>query len=168
MTTRCPLCGKEANIAGQETAGHITRGICPACVQGAGNAAGTVLLEAIAAPILLMQGNPRQVVTANRQALALFGKELSEVEGHRGGEVFDYVLSFTEAGCGKDVNCEGCPIKDAIVDTFTSGHPHQGVAATLQVKKTGSSEHRLLQVSTEKVGELALVRIERYDRTDQR
>ena len=124
-------------------------------------------LEEINGPVLLMQGNPRQVVTANRQALDLFGKEACEVEGHRGGEVFDCVHSFTETGCGKDVNCEGCPIKDAVVDTFTSGSPHQGVVATLQVKKAGGNEHRLVQVSTEKTGKLALVRVERYDRTDE-
>ena len=114
-----------------------------------------------------MQGNPRQVVTANRQALTLFGKELEAVAGHRGGQVFDCVHSFTEAGCGKDQNCEGCSIKDAIVDTFTTGSPHQGVAATLQLKKDGATESRVVQVSTEKIGELALVRIERYDRCDE-
>lgn len=58
------------------------------------------LLEAIDAPILLMQGNPRQVVSANKRALELFGKALREVENHRGGQVFDCVHSFTEAGCG--------------------------------------------------------------------
>lgn len=57
---------------------------------------------------------------------------------------------------------------NAIVDTFNSGRPHQGVAATLQVKKAGGDERRVVQVSTEKLGELALVRIERYDRTDER
>ncbi|HCC54437.1 MAG: hypothetical protein A2505_03485 [Deltaproteobacteria bacterium RIFOXYD12_FULL_55_16] len=99
------------------------------------------LLESINAPILLLQGNPRQVISANRQALALFGKELSEIENHRGGEVFDCVYSFTEAGCGKDPGCEDCPIKNAIVDTFVSGQPHQGVSATLQVKKAGGDEN---------------------------
>lgn len=142
---------------------NISHGICEACVR----LSGTQVLEAIAAPILLMQGNPRQVVTANRQALALFGKELREVEGHRGGQVFDCVYSFTEGGCGKDAGCEACPIKDAIVDTFTTGRPHQGVAATLQLKKGDATESRLVQVSTEKSGELALVRVERYDRCDE-
>lgn len=121
------------------------------------------LLERITVPVLLMQGNPRQVVTANAKALQLFGKELCQVEGHRGGQVFDCVHSFTAAGCGKDVNCEHCPIKNAIVDTFTTATPHSAVSATLQVKKAGRLEYRALQVSTEMVGELALVRIERHE-----
>jgi hypothetical protein len=150
MTEKCNNCVKEREPDKAADAASYSRTI-----------------EAIDGPVLLMQGNPRQVVTANRQALALFGKELSEVEGRRGGEVFDCVLSFTEAGCGKDPGCEGCPIKDAIVDTFSSSRPHQGVAATLQVKKAGGTEDRLVRVSTEKVGELALVRIEGYHRTEQ-
>ena len=120
-------------------------------------------LEAIEAPVLLMQGIPRQVLTANQSALELFGKELRQVEGHRGGQVFDCEHSFSAAGCGMDANCEHCAIKGAIVDTFTTGVPHEAVTATLPVWKAGVAGYRTLQVSTKKVGDLALVRIERYE-----
>lgn len=120
-------------------------------------------IEAIDAPVLLMQGNPRRVVTANRRALALFAKPLHEVEGRRGGEVFDCVHAFSEAGCGKDVNCGPCAIKAAIVDTFDTATPHVGVASALSLRKCDGTKACLLQVSTEKCGDLALVRIDRYD-----
>lgn len=123
----------------------------------------TDFIDAIDAPILLMQGNPRQVVTANRAALALFAKPLHEVEGRRGGEVFDCVHAFTEAGCGKDVNCESCAIKAAIVDTFDTATPHDGVTSGLTLRKADGDKRCVLQVSTEKAGDLALVRIDRYD-----
>ena len=122
-------------------------------------------LIAIEVPVLLMQGNPRQVVTANQRALDLFGKDLRQVEGHRGGQVFDCLHSFSAAGCGMDVNCEHCAIKGAIVDTFTTGARHDAVAATLPVMKAGAPGYRTLQVSTKKIGDLALVRIERYEET---
>ncbi len=125
-------------------------------------------LEAIEAPVLLMQGNPRQVVTANQRALELFGKRLNEVEGRRGGQVFDCEHSFSAAGCGMDEHCEACTIKGAIVATFTTGTPHEAVAATLPVRKAGVAGYRALQVSTEKTGDLALVRIERYEDTATR
>jgi hypothetical protein len=125
-------------------------------------------LIAIGVPALLMEGNPRQVLTANQQALDLFQKTLPEVENHRGGQVFDCLHSFSAAGCGLDANCEHCAIKGAIVDTFTTGMPHEAVAATLPVKKAGVAGYRALQVSTEKIGDLALVRIERYEDTDSR
>jgi len=120
-------------------------------------------LETIPQPVELMQGNPRQVVTANRAALVLFGKPLQEVAGHRGGQVFDCLHSFSAAGCGRDSNCEPCRIRQAIVGTFETGEASHGVAVVLPVRKGGRDETRNLQVSTEKMGDLALVRIERYD-----
>ena len=93
----------------------------------------------------------------------MFRKALPEVENHRGGQVSDCLHSFSAAGCGLDANCEHCAIKGAIVDTFTTGMPHEAVTARLPVVKAGASEYRALQVSTEKIGDLALVRIERYE-----
>lgn len=121
------------------------------------------LIEKIDAAVLLFQGNPRQVVAANTKALQLFEKELHQVQGHRGGEVFDCIHSFTDAGCGKDANCEHCPVKSAIVDTLTNATPHHAVSATLRVIKPGGVASRSIQISTEKMGELALVTIERYE-----
>ena len=164
MTLSCKVCGKKTVPAGQSAERSITCGICAACsLAVSSESSKSELLEAIDAPILLMQGNPRLVITANRRALDLFGKELHEVEGRRGGQVFDCIHSFTEAGCGKDSNCENCKIKNAIVDTFTTARPHSGVSTPLQIKKADGTETCVLQVSTEKVGDLAFVRIERYD-----
>jgi hypothetical protein len=109
-----------------------------------------------------MQPEPRQVYTANKKALELFGKDLSQTEGHRGGEVFDCVHAFTEAGCGKDINCDNCKIKTAIVETFTKGRSFEGVSTPLEIKKNGEINTYLLEVSTERVGDLALVKIEQY------
>ena len=163
MTTECKVCGKETVSASQAAPGSITSGICEACaIQVSATPDSRAVLEAIHAPILLLHGNPRQVVSANRKALRLFGKEIHEVAGHRGGQVFDCIHSFTEAGCGKDVNCENCKIKNAIVDTFNTGNPHAAVSTPLQIRKADGITTRVLQVSTEKVGDMALVRIERY------
>jgi hypothetical protein len=164
MTIICRVCGKEAAPYRQVAQGSISHGVCQMCVRELSGAAdNSTLLESIDASVLLMQGNPRQVVTANRSALKLFEKKLHEVEGHRGGQVFDCIHSFTEAGCGKDINCEHCKIKNAIVDTFTTANSHNGVSTELSVRKAGETKTYILQVSTEKIGDLALVRIDRYD-----
>jgi len=164
MTSSCTLCGRQIVSNAKASRRNITSAICDSCVsQAADTSDYSALLEAIAAPILLMEGNPRQVITANQEALALFEKKPEEVEKHRGGQVFDCVHSFTEAGCGKDANCENCKIKNAIVDTFTSTNPHNGVSTELSIKKANDTRSYVLQVSTEKLGDLALVRIERYD-----
>jgi hypothetical protein len=164
MNQVCRLCGQhEAGLFRSESYA-ITNGICDSCLSQITDADGAKgLLEAIEAPVLLMRGNPRQVITANAKALDLFDKTLPAVEAHRGGEVFDCVHSFTAAGCGLDANCENCKIKHAIVDTFVTATPHCAVSTVLQIMKTGSLEPRTLQVSTERLGDLALVRIERFE-----
>jgi len=164
MAASCRVCGKSIALNGKTAHGNIACEICDGCAaQVSGTSGRRVLLESIDAPVLLMQGNPRQVVTANKQAVALFGKKLPEIENHRGGQVFDCVHSFTEAGCGKDVNCEGCKIKDAIVDTFITANPHHGISAELSIKKANGTKTYVVRVSTEKLGDFALVRVERYD-----
>ena len=145
----------------------VTSGICPDCIEsifGKQNSSITAFINSIDAPILLMQPDPRQVHTANKKACELFEKDLSQIEGHRGGQVFDCVHAFTEMGCGKDENCEDCKIKNSIVDTFTSGKSYDGVSTVLEIKKNNSKKPYVLKVSTEKVGDLALIRIDKYDK----
>lgn len=141
--------------------------ICPACslkMTKSDTSITRALVEAIDAPVLLMQSEPRQVHTANQKALALFGKILCEVEGHRGGEVFDCINSFTEAGCGKDKNCKDCKIKEAVIETLTTGQSFQKVSNQLEIKKANNTNTFDMQVSTERVGEFALLRIDQYGR----
>ena len=164
MTTICKLCGRVIN----GNSGNITHDICAECISNTSSASDYArLIEAVDAPILLMQGNPRQVMSANAKALKVFAKPMQQVADMRGGQVFDCVHSFTEAGCGKDINCEHCAIKNAIVDTFVTGNAHAGVSAPLQVKKADGMKNYTVQVSTEKAGDLALVRIDRYDDQDR-
>ncbi len=163
MAGNCAVCGNP--IAPNTPAARtITFDICDCCVsQVSVTEDYATLLEAIDAPILLMQGNPRQVVTANRMALDLFEKRPEQVESRRGGQVFDCVHSYTEAGCGKDENCANCKIKNAIVDTFTSTNSHKGISTELSIKKADGTRTYALQVSTESLDDLALIRIERYE-----
>jgi hypothetical protein len=163
MTATCKVCGNQKESS-RTAPDSITFGICEACVtQVSATPDSRAVLEAIHAPILLLHGKPRQVVSANKMALRLFGKEIHEFAGHRGGQVFDCIHSFSEAGCGQDANCENCKIKNAIVDTFNTGEPQNGVATTLQIKKSDGIKNYVMQVSTEKAGDLALVRVERFD-----
>jgi len=163
MNVSCTVCGRPIAPNAKISPRNITSAICDNCLlQASGMSDYSTLLEIIGVPVLLMQGNPRQVVAANQKALALFEKKPKDVEGHRGGQVFDCIHSFTEAGCGKDANCEDCNIKNAIIDTFTSANSHNGISSELLIKKANSTRTYVLQVSTEKLGDLVLVSVERY------
>ncbi len=166
MNNICRQCktGLESN---PKTDYIVTNGICPNCIENIfdeQNNSLTAFLNSIDAPILLMQSDPRQVRTANKKACDLFKKDLSQIEGHRGGEVFDCIHAFTKAGCGKDKNCEDCKIKNSVVDTFTNGKSYDGISTVLEIKKNNSLRPYNLQVSIEKVGDLALIRIDKYEK----
>ncbi len=157
----CKSCQGAMEAAGP--ARLISAGICDSCLASlsSGNkAACREILQAMDAPILLMQPDPRQVFTANGRALALFGRNLAEAEGHRGGEVFGCVHSFTQDGCGKDAHCDDCKIKAAIVGGFTSA---ASAESTLTIRSGGGDQLHTLAVSAEKAGGYALVRIERFE-----
>lgn len=164
----CRSCGKTAPLKEQEAEFVISKEICASCRSKIAKADtardNKKVLDSIDAPVLLMQPDPRQVSAANNKAAELFSKELPGMEGHRGGEVFDCVHAFTEAGCGKDVHCEDCGIKKAVVETFSAGGNSRGVSAELRIRKGDRVAGYVLEVTTEKVGELALLRIDRYER----
>ncbi len=169
MKRKCGSCHAELSERKEQAASYpITGGICSDCAQsitGPGSGAGLAdFLDSLAAPVLLMQPEPRQVYAANRRALELFGKDISQVVGYRGGQVFDCIHAFTEAGCGKDVNCEGCKIKNAVVETFETGKSFPGVSTELEIKKNSEVRTHHVQISTEKLGHLALLRIDRFEK----
>ena len=114
-------------------------------------------------PTLLMQPEPRVVVTANKSARQLFNKKLSEIDGHRGGEVFDCIHAFSEKGCGLDENCKDCKIKGAVLDTFASGNPHDNVRTVLDIKKEDGTIPYAMIVLTEKVGDFVLITVLKYE-----
>ena len=156
----CGACGNAMNAG--ETARPISAGICDSCfavLSSGEQAKSREILQAIDAPILLMQPNPRQVFAANGRALALFGKTLAEAEGHRGGEGFNCVHSFSADGCGKDIHCEDCKIKAAIVGAFTG--EESSAMSTLTIRR-GHDAPYTLAIATEHAGSYALVRIDRF------
>jgi len=163
----CILCNANAVDKNERSFVRIiTGGVCTPCERRFQTSSSAAILktlaDAIDAPVLVMQAEPRLVYTANRKALELFNKEPDRVEQHRGGQVFDCVHAFTEAGCGKDVHCQPCKLRNAIVDTLSTGRPYKGVLALLDVRKGADTNTYTVEISTEKIGGMALVRIDKY------
>jgi hypothetical protein len=165
MSAICIYCSASIKYPAKENR-FITGDICSECIDSIFNQQDDLLisfLDNMEAPILLIQPDPGRVRTANKKACELFGKDLSQIERQRGGQVFDCVHAFTEAGCGRDANCKDCNIKNSVVETFTSGKSFNGVSTVLDVKKNNLIKSYNLQIATEKIGDLALIRIDKYE-----
>ncbi len=121
-----------------------------------------IFLDDFEFPILLMQSDPRQVVSANKKVCDMFDKDLSQIEAQRGGQVFDCIHSFTEQGCGKDAHCEDCIIKNAVVHTHTTGEPKTSVMTIMDTKKQDKIAPYEIRISTHKIGNYSAITVHKY------
>jgi hypothetical protein len=165
MNQTCRSCKTELDNE-QRSDGFITNGICSPCRRNLTHNTDSLreFLDASEAPLLILQSDPRLVLMANQKVCDLLKKELSQIKGYRGGQLLDCVHACTEGGCGIDANCKNCKIKNAVVETFTAGKSFKRISTSLKIKKNGEINPYILEISTEKVGDLALVRIDQYKR----
>jgi PAS domain-containing protein len=116
-------------------------------------------LDGLTAPIVVVDGDGR-VTTANRQARTFLRKDLPEIEGYRGGEVFECEHARLPEGCGQTVHCSGCTIRMAVMDTLRTGVSRLRAPACLDCH-TGNGVQRVeFLISTEKAGDVVLLRID--------
>ncbi len=161
MSLSCRYCGSE--LAALQDA-FVTGGLCAACADDVLSTLQNTqrFIDSLGEPILFMQGDPRLVLAANQRAGALFGKDPGQMRGLRGGQVFDCIHSLSDLGCGLDPNCQDCKIKTAVVETFTQKKSSARIYTILDIVREKQTTPYHLEVSTEPLGEFALIRIDRF------
>ena len=157
----CAMCHKEMPPETIEQRA-ITGKICTECLSRFGAHAGVPLvdfLDLLGVPILVTDSDV-VVKMANKPLLALLGKELSDVKGQRGGDVFECAYARLPGGCGKTVHCSGCAIRRAVTETFTTGKTLRNVQAYLNRDMVTQFQQLGLVISTEKVWGVVLLRVD--------
>ncbi|HZV83029.1 MAG TPA: hypothetical protein VFF53_12760 [Geobacteraceae bacterium] len=147
----------------------VTHGICSDCTDNMEFQLGVSIrkfLNSFSVPVLLVDGE-RRMISANRSALQLVKKELGTISHELVGNVFECAYSRLPGGCGKSVHCSGCVIRNAINSTYATGEPASELPASI-ASDSSSRGNTLLSflISTEKVLNYVLLRIERFDPHD--
>ncbi len=171
MKIVCAWCSKDMGTTLPENHSEsvITHGICEECMKtifAVSRAELGAFLDSFAAPVLVVD-ETGSVLTANKQARVLLQKNLSDIEGFKGGDVFECAYSKLPGGCGETIHCDGCTIRNAIMDTFQSGKSHLKTPAYLY---TGSPDDRAkvdFLISTERVKEVVLLRIDKVGSSEE-
>lgn len=168
MRRLCAWCGDSLDEPGvtHEADAEVSHGICPACHDRLSEGTGIPVaefLESLTEPVLLMD-DEHAIGMVNRAALELLGLPAGEVLGERTGMVFDCENAHQPGGCGKTIHCSGCTIRQAVASTYLSGEPQLGVPATLRVVEEPGLADVDLVISTVRVGDRVLLRVERFDR----
>lgn len=165
MKAICAWCQKEIgdeSDQGEASNFEITHGICGSCKDYFFSGQAHTLdkfLDLLDAPILMI--NPQgEVMFANKQALQFLDKDLASVRGFRGGEVMECAYAKLPEGCGNTTHCVACTIRNNVMETFKTGKSLRQVPAFL--KRLGRhSVHKIrFLVSTERVDEAVLLRID--------
>ena len=171
MTKICAWCSKSMGGSRSETSSDpiISHGICEKCANELFITLGDDLkefLDSLNEPVVVVDSDVC-VKTANNQAQSFLNKKLLKIVGYKGGNVFECANATLPGGCGKTIHCSGCTIRRTITDTFQSGKSHLKVPAFLH---RGIPEESLvvsMLISTEKVENVVLLRIDEVDGTEQ-
>ena len=158
----CPACHRDLPL---ETTSPraITGRICRECLDHLGARGGLPLLDfldLLGVPVLVVD-NDVVVTLANKPLLALLGKDLPQVKGQRGGDVFECAYAHLPGGCGKTIHCSGCAIRLAVTETFITGKSLRNVPAYLNRDTVTQMQQLGIVISTEKAWGMVLLRIDR-------
>ena len=164
MKKVCAWCKRELETLDTEHEQKfpITHGICETC---AGNLLAQMgkplldFLDSLEVPILLIESGPL-VCTGNKHARNLLNKQLSEIEGRRGGEVIECAYAKRPEGCGNTVHCKSCTIRITVLETFASGRSYVRVPAYPDIQTVSGVKTMRFLITTERVGVFVLLRIE--------
>jgi len=119
-------------------------------------------LNSLKLPVLVVNGTG-VIVTGNDYARKLLRKGPVEIEGYRGGEVFECAYARLPEGCGNTMHCSGCTIRRTVMETHGTGKSFLRVPATLNTGAPQKPAGIELLISTEKIAELVLLRIDEME-----
>jgi hypothetical protein len=164
MRRVCAWCGKTLGTVFSDvhSDAFITHGICDECAFHLHAQVGMPLrdfLDGLGVPVLLLDSDGN-VKTANKAVRQFLKKDLLQIEGYKGGNVFECTHATLPGGCGKTVHCSGCTIRRTVMDTLNSGKSHEKAPASLNRETPDGSQALRLLISTEKVQDVVLLRID--------
>jgi len=144
------------------SAGSITRALCPACAlemtRATPRTAGEIL-NAMNVPVFLIDSDG-VLRGANRSAADLLNKALPDIENQMGGDAFECSYAKHAGGCGKTIHCKTCAIRNIVLDTLASGYGFDKVPAFQSIDTPAGPSITRFVITTEKVGEQVLLRID--------
>jgi len=168
MKRTCAMCNKElaAQAFRPDRDNRITGGICGDCLKELfmGRPRNVhEILDSIGAPILLLD-NGYRIMAANEPARRTLNRPLVDIENYLPGEAMECINARKPGGCGQTVHCQACALRNTLNKTIATGEDIKKVPAYQDVyQKDGSVARRFLLISTEKLEDFILLRIDEIE-----
>jgi hypothetical protein len=122
-------------------------------------------LDSLKLPVVVVNRGGT-IVTGNNQARTVLRKGLPEMEGYRGGDVFECAYARLPGGCGNTMHCSGCTIRKTVMETHGTSRSFLKVPATLNRDNPEDPKKIKLLISTERLADLVLLRIDEMEAKD--
>lgn len=161
----CAWCNNEvrpSEVSNALNSVILKHGVCSQCAQVIMIDSGRYLtsyLDTMEEPVILV-GDDVRVISANQAAKIMLNKNEESIQDRLGGDLFECAHACLEGGCGKTEYCGSCLLRNSITDTMRTGCSHLRVPASLN---HGTLDFRVIvnyRISTEKVEDKVLVRID--------
>ena len=170
MKRICAWCNKELpSKPGEGFQGEITHGICSRCIIKVTNfkpRTAKQLLDYIEEPVFVIDGDGF-VKVANKSGMKMLGKEVADIENELGGDAFECTYAGEEGGCGRTVHCRTCAIRNIVMDTLATGRGYKHVPAFQSINTSDGKKILRFLISTQKVNDCILLRIDKVIDKDQ-
>ena len=122
------------------------------------------MLDLIEEPVLVID-SLGTVRTANERGLQLLGKDLDAVADHLGGDAIECSYASLPEGCGRTEHCRTCAIRNVLMETLAHGKCYTKVIAYQKISTPNGDRIMRFYISTEKVGDQILLRIDEMNDT---
>jgi hypothetical protein len=161
MVTICAFCD---TVIRHEplTVNLVNHGICESCYKSILTNHGFNLkkfLDLLDAPVFLVDADVN-ILAANTRAIATAKKPVAQITGKLCGTVLECINAFLPEGCGKTTHCPDCTIRNSVNETYSTGNQITRRPAVVIRKNNGNQETVRLLVSTQKDGDIVLLRLE--------
>ena len=165
MRRVCAWCGVDLNGDREalDATQPVSHGICRPCrdthFKRPSVSKAQQFLDSLGVPLLVVDDDV-VVLGANEQAEAALDMKKPSLVGLKGGDVIHCVNAALPGGCGGTVHCRTCTIRNTVRTTYETGQACSNVVTYPDIEVSGARKSMNLSISTEKVGDVVLVRID--------
>jgi hypothetical protein len=161
MKIICAWCGK---FLGKEENPKemLSHGICADCLRrlNGGNVINLrELIDQLEFPVLVTDGTVA-IQRANRMAECMFGRPPLELENATLGFAIECVHAKAPGECGREKQCAGCVLRQALMETHDDGQPKHGFYSESEMLTPQGTKPKRIRFSTNAVGDSVIVAIE--------
>ena len=152
MKVICSFCRKKLQDKEPLDQGVISHGMCDECLeyfmlQWDGPSLGEYL-DRFEIPVLVVDEACR-IVAANQEMADMIGRGEREMCGLLGGEAIECVYSRLEEGCGNEVHCRTCTVRNTVMHTIQTGESLYNVECYVELDR-GRAPYRVSTVKLDR------------------